>query len=117
MLMQDQIFNNKPYFLPIEYNEELKRFKVTGNFCSPNCVKTFGFNSKTQSNKLYLIGHMYRTLYGPNYKIKPAPPIHCLKEYGGKLSIQEYRATFDTNKQFILKDICSKVCMNEIIVN
>ena len=28
-------FNNKPFFLPIDYSYELNRFKVTGNFCSP----------------------------------------------------------------------------------
>lgn len=110
-------FNNKPFFLPIEYNTELKRFKVTGNFCSPNCVKAYGLNSKIYCNKVYLIGFMYRTLFGANYNIKPAPPIQCLKEYGGKLTIQEYRATFDNDKQYNLKDICSKVLMNEIISN
>ena len=60
---------------------------------------------------------MYRILYGANYTIKPAPPIQCLKEYGGKLTIQEYRASFDNDKHYILKNVCSKVCMNEIISN
>ena len=110
-------FNNKPFFLPVEYNSELKRFKVTGNFCSPNCVKAYGLNSKTYCNKVYLVGFMYRILFGANYNIKPAPPIQCLKEYGGKLTIQEYRATFDNDKQYNLKDICSKVLMNEVISN
>ena len=110
-------FNNKPFFLPIEYNSELKRFKVTGNFCSPNCVKAYGLNSKTFCHKVYLIGFMYKTLFGANYTVKPAPPLQCLKEYGGKLTIQEYRATFDNNKQYNLKDICSKVLMNEVISN
>ena len=53
-------FNNKPFFLPIDYNCKLNRFKVTGNFCSPNCVKTYAFNSKIYQNRIYLIGHMYR---------------------------------------------------------
>jgi hypothetical protein len=110
-------FNNKPFFLPIDYNCELNRFKVTGNFCSPNCVKTYAINSKIYQNRLYLIGHMYRTLFGANYKIKPAPPIQCLKEYGGKLTIEEYRSTFDNLKQYSLKNICSKISMDEIIKN
>ena len=45
-------FNNKPFFLPIDYNCELNRFKVTGNFCSPNCVKTYAINSKIYQNRL-----------------------------------------------------------------
>lgn len=108
-------FNNKPFFLPIDYNSELNRFKVTGNFCSPNCVKTYAINSKIYQNRIYLIGHMYRKLFGPNYTIKPAPPIQTLKEYGGKLSIEEFRANFDNLKQYSMKNIFCKVLMDEVI--
>ena len=108
-------FNNKPFFLPINYNCELNRFKVTGNFCSPNCVKTYALNSKIYQNRIYLIGHMYRKLFGPNYTIKPAPPIQTLKEYGGKLSIEEFRANFDNSKQYSVKNIFCKVLMDEVI--
>lgn len=108
-------FNNKPFFLPIEYNLELKKFKITGNFCSPNCVKSYAINSKVYSTRLYLIGQMYRQLFGPRYIIKPAPPIQCLKEYGGTLTIEEYRKYFDTDKIYMLKNICSKVVLDEII--
>ena len=108
-------FNNKPFFLPIDYNCELNRFKVTGNFCSPNCVKTYALNSKIYQNRIYLIGHMYRKLFGPNYTIKPAPPIQTLKEYGGKLSIEEFRANFDNSKQYSVKNIFNKVLMDEVI--
>lgn len=108
-------FNNKPFFLPIDYNSELNKFKVTGNFCSPNCVKTYAINSKIYQNRIYLIGHMYRKLFGPNYTIKPAPPIQTLKEYGGKLSIEEFRANFDNLKQYSMKNIFSKVLTDEVI--
>lgn len=108
-------FNNKPFFLPIDYNCESKRFKVTGNFCSPNCVKTYACNSKIYENRIYLIGHMYRKLFGANYTIKPAPPIQTLKEYGGKLSIEEFRANFDNSKQYSVKNIFYKVLMDEVI--
>ena len=108
-------FNNKPFFLPIDYNCELNRFKVTGNFCSPNCVKTYALNSKIYQNRIYLVGHMYRKLFGQNYTIKPAPPIQTLKEYGGKLSIEEFRANFDNSKQYSVKNIFCKVLMDEVI--
>ena len=93
----------------------MNRFKVTGNFCSPNCVKTYALNSKIYQNRIYLIGHMYRKLFGPNYTIKPAPPIQTLKEYGGKLSIEEFRANFDNSKQYSVKNIFCKVLMDEVI--
>lgn len=110
-------FNNKPYFLPIDYNSELQRFKVTGNFCSPNCVKSYALNSKIYSSKCYLIGHMYRKLFGATYQIKPAPPLHSLKEYGGTLTIDEFRTNFNNNIKYSLKDICSKVITDEILCN
>ena len=108
-------FKNKPFFLPIDYSQELKRFKVTGNFCSPNCVKAYGINSPIYSTKVYLIGHMYRKLFGANYTIKPAPPIQCLKDYGGFMTINEYRASFDNDKVYSLKSICTKIMVDEII--
>ena len=108
-------FNNKPFFLPTDYNSEIQRFKVTGNFCSPNCVKSYAFNSKLHSSKIYLVGHMYRTLFGANYTIKPAPPIQCLKEYGGFMTIEQYRASFENDKEYCLKNVCSRVVMDEII--
>lgn len=108
-------FNNKPYFLPIDYNPELERFKVTGNFCSPNCVKSYALNSKIYSSKAYLIGHMYRKLFGANYNIKPAPPLHMLKEYGGTFTIDEFRSNFNTSIKYTLKDICTKIITDEII--
>tara|TARA_E500000178_G_scaffold356448_1_gene434459 strand:+ start:7508 stop:8395 length:888 start_codon:yes stop_codon:yes gene_type:complete len=108
-------FNNKPFFLPINYNDELKRFKVTGNFCSPNCVKSYALNNNFSGSKLYLIGYMYRKLFGAKYIIKPAPPIQTLKEYGGFLTIEKYRENFDNNKIYNLKNICSKIITDEII--
>jgi hypothetical protein len=108
-------FNNKPFFLPVEYYEKLNRFKVTGNFCSPNCVKSYALNSKIFQSKAYLVGYMYKKLFGFGYNIKPAPPIQTLKEYGGKLSIEEYRANFDNSKQYSVKNIFCKVVMDEVV--
>lgn len=109
-------FNNKPFFLPIDYDSQLKRFKVTGNFCSPNCVKSYAINSNIYKNRIYLIGLMYKKLFGLNYNIKPAPPIQTLKEYGGKLSIEEFRENFDNSKQYSVKNIFSKVITDEVII-
>ena len=101
----------------MDYDPMLKRFKVTGNFCSPNCVKSYALNSKIYAKNSYLVGFMYRQLFGAYYNIKPAPPIQCLKEYGGKLTIEEYRKNFDNKKKYELKHICSKIQMDEVIDN
>jgi len=110
-------FPNKPFFLPIDYSPELDRYRVSGNFCSPNCVKAYAFNSKIYCNQVHLVSLMYRKLYGSGTIIKPAPPIQCLKEYGGNMTIEEYRLSFNTNVEYKLKHICSKIIYDEVIVN
>lgn len=105
-------FYNKPVLLPIDYNEQLKRYKVFGNFCSVNCAKSYGLEDKTLSKKIYLLSHMYKQLKGPDFRIKPAPPKYCLKKFGGTLTIDEYRKNFTNNKFYNIKPINTKiVCM------
>ena len=102
-------FNNKPFFLPYDYNSQLKRYKVTGNFCSPNCVKAYGIESLSFKNKVHLIGQMYRELFSVNFNIRPSPPINTLKCYGGNLSIEEFRSVLYKNKEYILHNINCKI--------
>jgi hypothetical protein len=43
-----------------------------------------------------LLNKLYKNLFGcfPREKIKPSPPWKMLREYGGDLSIEEYRKNF-----------------------
>ena len=102
-------FDNTPFYLPFEYSGLLDRYKLYGNFCSPNCVKSYGISNKIFEHKTYLIGQFYRKLFGANFKITPAPSIYNLKEYGGKMSIEEFRKSSYTNSRYTLCNINSKV--------
>ena len=102
-------FEGSNFYLPYEYSDKLDRFKITGNFCSPNCVKSYCIKSKEFCNKLYLVGFYYRKLFGPNFKIKPAPSILNLKEYGGNMSIEEFRKNFYSNDIYTHNTINSKI--------
>lgn len=87
-------FDNYPLFLPISFNEKTDIFKVSGCFCSFNCVKAYSFSKKNlvSVNLLYL---MYKILIGKKYTIiKRAPDIHILQMFGGPISIEEYRQSF-----------------------
>lgn len=111
-------FINKPCFLPYDYCQPLQRYKLYGNFCSPNCAKAYALNSKTFSNKVYLIGCFYRKLYNnTNLKIKPAPSIHTLKCFGGTLTIEQFRENFDNNVVFNLTKINAKIKPIELLIN
>ena len=81
----------------------------TRNFCSPNCVKAYCMASKTFDKKTYIIGQFYRKLFGRDFAIKPAPSICLLKDYGGSLTIEEFRKSFYSNKRYTLNNINSKV--------
>ena len=109
-------FNTQPFFLPTDYCVSTKRYKVTGNFCSPNCVKSYALNSKTLNSKAYLVGEMYRKLLGQTELIKPAPPIQVLKEYGGTMTISEYRKSFHEQQTYNLLPICSKIIYQDVII-
>lgn len=102
-------FENTPFFLPFDYSSSLDRYKLFGNFCSPNCAKSYCMNNKSFENKLYLIGQFYRKLFGPNFRITPAPSVLHLNTYGGKMSIEEFRKSFYTNSRYTINNINCKV--------
>ncbi len=102
-------FQHSPFFLPFDYSSTSQRYKLFGNFCSPNCVKSYCINNKSFQNKSYLVGQFYRKLFGPTFSIKPAPSVLNLKEYGGKLSIEEFRKSFYTNSRYTISNINCKI--------
>jgi hypothetical protein len=102
-------FENIPFFLPFDYSNSLDRYKLFGNFCSPNCAKSYCMNNKSFENKLYLIGQFYRKLFGPNFRIPPAPSVLHLNTYGGKMTIEEFRKSFYTNSRYTINNINCKV--------
>jgi hypothetical protein len=108
-------FYNKKCVLPISYDVCLKRYKVYGNFCSPNCAKRYALNDKVLCNNVHILSQMYREIYSYDYRIKPAPSRYLLKCFGGKLSIEEYRSTFTDNKIYETKPINTKTVFLEIV--
>ncbi len=78
----------------IENNTIEYTFNVHGCFCSFNCCLSYCNENKIKRDYLKL---MYKKLYnGASYNdiIKPAPHWQFLKEYGGTLTIDEFRHEF-----------------------
>lgn len=107
-------FYNKAFTLPIDYHPVLKRYKVFGNFCSPNCAKRYAMDDKKLSNTVSILSQMCREMYSYSYTIKAAPSKFTLKCFGGKLSIEDYRNSFLDKRVFNLKPVNSKVVYLEI---
>jgi hypothetical protein len=96
-------FNIPNLMLPENYSNGI--FYCTGNFCSFNCKKAYNIdlNDINVWKRESLINLEYYLTYGRHKEIIPAPSWLTLKEFGGFLSINEFRKNFDTNSsEFIL---------------
>ena len=100
-------FDNTPWAVPFRVNSNGK-YEVFGNFCSPNCVAAYIFDSFDDDemwDKYALLNQLYQRVYNIQGAIvKVAPDVLFLKKLGGILSIEEYREiSLNNNKNFFLK--------------
>jgi len=96
-------FNTPNLMLPENYLNGI--FYCTGNFCSFNCKKAYNIdlNDINVWKRESLINLEYFLTYNRHKNIDPAPSWLILKEYGGFLTITEFRKNFDnSSSEFIL---------------
>ena len=88
-------FTSEPLKLPFKYDPMRDQFCTMGHFCSWGCMKTFNLD-KNGVNTGGIIGGniviMRKKLYGVIGSIQCAPYRFMLKEFGGTMSIEEFRA-------------------------
>ncbi len=88
-------FDTYPICCPLKYESKKDTFKVVGVFCSFNCAKAYSsFEYGYESSSL--ISYLQKRLKKQFKNVKKAPPKSVLTMFGGPLSIEEYRETFDT---------------------
>jgi hypothetical protein len=65
-----------------------------GNFCSRECAAAYNFDNNYYSDEVWerysLLNSLYKDFKSEN-GIKLAPPRLCLKKFGGRLNIKEFR--------------------------
>lgn len=96
-------FNTPPLMLPEYYFDGT--FYCRGNFCSFNCKIAYNvdLNDINVWKRQSLINLEYYLTYGVYKEIIPAASWLILEEYGGPLSIIDFRKNFDVNSsEFIL---------------
>ena len=86
--------------LPIKYINNI--FYTYGNFCSLECATRYCFdNMNNNIAEIYSIINLYNMIvYKNNKKIKCAPHRLTLDIFGGPLSIEEYRKSFNTTEYY-----------------
>ena len=89
--------------LPEDYYNDT--FFCIGNFCSFNCMKAYNLdlNDTLTWRRESLINLLYYQTYKEYNKINPAPHWMTLQEYGGNLTINEFRKNSLINdKEFLV---------------
>ena len=98
-------FNCIPCALPTKLKGET--FHVYGNFCSKECAASYNFESQDAHNsqdkweRYSLLNHMYSIIENnPDLKINLAPHRMSLEMFGGSLSIEEFRESFSSSRNY-----------------
>ena len=84
-------FTTQPVSMP--FLHEKNRFYVKYVFCGWECMKTYNsvINSSTMNNNFSLIQKMYTEITGKTDSISFAPHKCMLKDFGGNMTIKEFR--------------------------
>jgi hypothetical protein len=73
-------------------------YEMFGSFCSFNCCMAFiddNLHNTMYKYSKFLLNNIYSDLVGESHPIKPAPHWSLLSDYGGILSITEFRDSFN----------------------
>ena len=103
--MKKNILDTKQSFVFIPLNNssvinvnERAFYSCDGNFCSFNCAKAFIKDNKHNSlyeHSEFLLSKLYFDMFGEkNVVINPAPHWRLLVDYGGNLTINQFRDNF-----------------------
>lgn len=96
-------FDRTPLKLPYKHDNRRNQFQTVGNFCSWSCMKSFSIDKYGITKGGQISGNviLYRKqMFNQIGSITPAPNRFKLKEFGGDMTIEEFRAnqTADTEE-------------------
>jgi len=112
------IFSTPPVKMPESYFNGM--FNCVGNFCSWECMMAYNIdiNDENIAKRTSLIYMMYKKTYNSYRVIKQAPAWKILIDFGGPLSIEEYRENLISNSleyNYIKPPIVSRISYIEKI--
>jgi hypothetical protein len=90
-------FNTPPVEMPVSYFNGI--FNCEGKFCSWECMMAYNIsiNDENVAKRTSLIYMMYKKTYNSYRIIKPASSWKVLIDFGGIISIEEFRENLLTN--------------------
>ncbi len=110
-------FDGEPLSMPYKHDEKRNKFDTSGNFCSWSCMKSFALDRHGITKGSIICGNivmMRKKMYNQLGNIKPAPNRFLLKEFGGDLTIEQFRSnqTIDKEKP---REIVTKPVVDNVI--
>ena len=94
-------FESDTLSMPYKYDDLRNKFYTSGNYCSWSCVKSHAIDKYGVNKGSIVCGNivlMRKKLYNQIGSVKCAPNRFKLKEFGGDMTIEEFRKnqTIDT---------------------
>ena len=89
-------FNNIIYGLPLKYINNI--FYVYGDFCSLECCARYSIDTFNKSHEIISLINLFNNKLNSSFdNVEIAPNKLLLMMFGGKLTIDEYRSSFNSN--------------------
>jgi hypothetical protein len=113
-------FDTEPLMLPVKHDEKRNKFTTAGRYCSWSCMKAYAIDGYGLSRGGLICGNMVmmrKSMYGKRTPIKCAPKRQMLKEFGGAMSIEEFRENLLIDKEQPKKVVTEDVVDIVIPVN
>jgi hypothetical protein len=80
--------------MPYKHDEKRDTFRTSGTFCSWSCMKTYALDTYGINRGSIICGNMImmrKKLFGKLGSIRPAPKRFRLTQFGGDLTIEQFR--------------------------
>ena len=90
-------FDGEPLTMPCRYDERRNKFYTSGNYCSWSCIKSHAIDKFGDCRGGIVCGNiimMRRRMYSQSGSVKCAPDRFKLKEFGGSMTIEEFRGNY-----------------------
>jgi len=85
-------FDSKEIKLPISKNPDSTKYNCIGKFCSPECVCAYIVDSGDRYGDPWTQYELLHEMIQVNETIQPAPKRELLSEFGGDLTIEQFRS-------------------------
>ena len=95
-------FEGVPLSMPYKHDERRNKFYTSGNFCSWSCMKTYVIDKYGCNRGGLICGNMVmmrRKLFDKIGQIKKAPRRQRLIEFGGDMTIEQFRENSNIDKE------------------